>query len=179
MPKRKFNRDITEYISLSKSLIATTRFNNTTYYENKSYREDVNHTFGCIYTCTQPITPYIRQDIDIYVLEMNNETNRIMGIGLIHNEPIYNKYFVYQEQKYNVFSYVGNYRIDRNDMTTQQEEIMQVFDILCFKGKRHMKRLKGIKTFPQDMIYNCRHVIDLNKFIQKSFKQKFTTWIPM
>jgi hypothetical protein len=173
MPKRKFSYEIKEFISLSKSLIATTRFNNTTYYENKSYREHVNHTFGCIYTCIQPITPSIRPNIDIYVLEMNNEINRIMGIGLIHNQPIYNKYFIHKDQKYNVFSYIGDYRIDRNDMTSQQEEIIRVFDILCFKGKRHMKRLKGIKTFPQDMIYNCRHVIDLNDFMRKTFKQNF------
>ena len=174
MPKRKFNIEVYEYMALSKSVIATTRFNNKTYDENKLFREDKTHPFGCIYTCIQPVSQYIRPDTDIYVLEMNNETNRIMGIGLIRNDPIYNKFNIYQEEKYNVFSYIGNHRIDRTEMTDKEEQIMQIFDILCFKGKRHMKRLKGIKTFALDMLYNCKHIIDLVDFIKNSFKTRFT-----
>jgi hypothetical protein len=174
MPKRKFNIEVYEYMALSKSVISTTRFNNETYSENKAYREDKNHPFGCIYTGIQPVSQYIPSNIDIFVLEMNNETNRIMGIGLIRNEPIYNKYKIYQEQKYNVFSYIGNQRIDREDMSLEEEQIMKVFDALCFKGKRHLKRLKSLKSFPIDMLYNCRHVVDLVDFIKNMFKTRFT-----
>lgn len=174
MPKRKFSTEVYEYITLSKCIITTTRFNNKTFDENKSYREDKTHSFGCIYTGVQPVSQYIRPDTDIYVLEMNNDTNRIMGIGLIRNDPIYKKYEIYEEEKYNVFSYIGNRRIDRNEMTEKEEQIMQVFDILCFKGKRHQKRLKGVKSFPFDMLYNCKHIIDLVDFIKESFRKRFT-----
>jgi hypothetical protein len=172
MPKRNFSLEVYEYIALSKAVIATTRFNDTTYQENKEYRQNKDHPFGCIYNGIQPVSQYIRMDTDIYVLEMNNDTNRIMGIGKIRNDPIYNKYKIYQDDKYNVFSYVGKHRIDRTEMTDKEEQIMKVFDILCFKGKRHLKRLKSIKTFPIDMLYNCRHVVDLVDFIKNMFKKR-------
>ena len=172
MPKRKFGVEVYEYMALSKSVIATTRFNNTTYQENKEYREDKRHPYACIYNGTQPVSQYIRPDTDIYVLEMNNDINMIMGIGFIRNDPIYNKYKIYQEEKYNVFSYIGKHRIDRSEMSDKEEQIMQVFDILCFKGKCHLKRLKGIKTFPIDMLYNCKHIIDLVDFTKEMFKSR-------
>lgn len=166
MPVRKFPEEVYEYKNSKKSCITTTRFNNKTYEENINHREKN----GCIYTCTQPITQSIRPNIDIFVLEMNNETNRIMGIGLIRNEPFYNKYKIHDNDKYNVFSYVGNSHIDRNDMNIKEEQIMRVFDTLCFYNKRHQKRLKGIKCFPIDMLYNCRNSLDLIDFIDMCFK---------
>lgn len=177
MPKKNFPIEIYEYIGISRSIIATTRFNNLTYAENKSYRENETQPFACIYNVDQPVSQNIRNNIDIYVLEMNNETNQILGIGKIRNEPIYNKYKIYQDDKYNVFSYIGDNRIDRNDMTYEEEQIMKVFDILCFKGKKHLKRLKGIKSFPFDMLYNCKGVVDLVDFIKNSFKTRFTNKI--
>lgn len=59
-------------------------------------------------------------------------------------------------------------------MTIKEEQIMKVFDILCFKGKRHQKRLKGIKCFPIDMLYNCKDVLDLVEFISKSFENRLS-----
>jgi hypothetical protein len=173
MPIKKHSIEIYEYMALSRSIIATTRFNNKTYNENKLYRENKNHPFGCIYNGAHPVSQHIRIETDIYVLEMNNDSNRVMGIGKIRNDPIYNKYKIYQEEKYNVFSYIGNERIDRIDMTDKEEQIMKVFDILCFKGKRHLKRLKSIKTFPLDMLYNCKHVVDIVELIKNSFKTRF------
>jgi hypothetical protein len=137
----------------------------------------MNPVSGCIYNCDRPVSQYIPSKLDIYVLEMNNEENKIMGIGIIRNEPIYNKYNIHIEAKYNVFSYLGKRRIDREEFTEEEEIIMTVFDKLCFKGKRHMKRLNGIKSFPIDMLYNCKHVFDLVDFICKCFKQRITTKI--
>ena len=172
MPQRKFSEEIYEYRIRSNCYITTTRFDNKTYDENINFRQQMNPSPACIYNCIQPVSQYISAKIDIYVLEMNNETNRIMGIGMIKNEPIYNKYKIHAEEKYNTFSYIGNDRIDRNDLTVKEEQIMKVFDILCFKGKRHMKRLKGIKCFPIDMLYNCKNVFDLVDFVCKSFLER-------
>jgi hypothetical protein len=172
MPIKKFSDEIREYRVLNKSCLTTTRFNNKTFNENKTYRESMNPNPGCLYSCPQPITQRICSDIDIFVLEMNNDTNRIVGIGLIKNEPFYNKYKIYEDDVYNVFSYIGKNRIDRSEMTLKEEQIMKVFDILCFKGKSHLKRLKGIKAFPIDMLFNCRVVLDLNDFISNIFKAR-------
>jgi hypothetical protein len=55
-------------------------------------------------------------------------------------------------------------------MTEEEENIMRVFDVLCFTGARHMKRLQGIKAFPMDMLYKCSKIMDLLDFITKMFK---------
>jgi len=80
---------------------------------------------------------------------------------------------VYSEAKYNQFAYVGKYRIDRSEMDEMEERIMKVFDILCFKGARHLKRLTGVKAFPLDILYKCSRLIDLIDFISTMFKKRF------
>ena len=57
-------------------------------------------------------------------------------------------------------------------MTAEEERIMKVFDVLCFTGSRHMKRLQGIKAFPIDMLYRCSKIMDLIDFISKMFKRR-------
>ena len=73
---------------------------------------------------------------------------------------------------------MGKHRIDRNEMNSEEEEIMKVFDILCFTGKRHQKRLSGIKSFPVDMLYKMsKRAIELEKpdlvdFMTNMFKRR-------
>ena len=66
------------------SCITVTRFNNETWDENNKYRKD-NNIDGCLYTCPTKINPNIVINKVLYVLEMNNSTNKIMGIGRIKN----------------------------------------------------------------------------------------------
>ena len=62
--------------------IALTRFTNETYLQNKFWRERHSH-YGCIYGCPVKISYVIDPDIILFVLEMNNTTNKIMGISVI------------------------------------------------------------------------------------------------
>jgi hypothetical protein len=55
-------------------------------------------------------------------------------------------------------------------MSEEEEQVMQIFDILCFKGNRHMKRGQGLKSFPVDMLYRCSKKLDLVKYIGNMFK---------
>lgn len=64
--------------------IGVTRFDNKTWAENISWRERFQWQ-GCVYCCRVPIRESIPQQTRIFILEMNNETNQIMGIGLIKN----------------------------------------------------------------------------------------------
>ena len=105
---------------------------------------------------------------------MNNETNSILGIGMVRNHPIFNKFHVYENGNYNRYVYAGKTRIDRNEMTAEEDLIMQVFDILCFRGNRHMKRGQGLKSFPPDMLYRCSKKLDLVKFINNMFKTRLS-----
>ena len=169
--KRTFNKNVREYRKNMRSILATTRFNNYTWSENQRFL--VNHSkIGCIYPSPEMNSREITEDAYMFVLEMNNETNTIMGIGLVKNHPIYNKYKVYSNQNYNRFAYLGKMRIDRKDMDEMEEKIMKAFDILCFKGSRHMKRLQGIKAFPPDILYKCKQIMDLPQFISEMFKKR-------
>ena len=172
MSLKNYEPDIREYRLRSNSTVVTARFNEKTFLENQLFRENMTPKPGCIYTASHPIAVNIPLEKEILVLEMNNETNRIMGIGLIFNIPIYNKYKIHYDSKYNLFSYIGSSRIDRNSMSEMEDDIMKVFDTLCFKGKRNLKRLKGIKRFPIDMLYNCKHILDIVLFLSNMFKTR-------
>jgi len=170
--KESYIPEVIEYGASKKNYITTTRFNSQTWKENREYMAK-NTKFGCIYGVTEPNRQSIPTESYLFVLEMNNDSNRIMGIGLVRNNPLYNRHMVYSEAKYNQFAYVGKYRIDRSEMDEMEERIMKVFDILCFKGARHLKRLTGVKAFPLDILYKCSRLIDLIDFISTMFKKRF------
>ena len=98
-------------------------------------------------------------------------TNEIAGVGMVMNKPKINKYSVYENGNYNRYSFVGNCRIDRTEMTEHENMIMRVFDILCFTGNRHMKRGQGLTMFPVDMLYKCHKKLDLVDYIRNMFKR--------
>jgi hypothetical protein len=171
--KIKRNPAITEFIQNHQKWLMTTRFNQETWEENCRFREKYPK-IGCIYPSQEPISENVPADNILFVLEMNNDTNRIVGIGMMKNHSIRNtaKYRVYSNQNYNRYTYLGKQRIDRTDMTEQEETIMKVFDILCFKGSKHMKRLRGIKAFPAYMLFRCKEELDLVAFIVEMFKSR-------
>ena len=94
-------------------LIGTTRFNDDTYKENLNWRDKHSHP-GCVYAVNKKIADSITPNILIYVLEMNNSKNKIMGIGLIRNNyDKRQKIRVYNSDlNYNRFVYHSNKRID-------------------------------------------------------------------
>ncbi len=105
---------------------------------------------------------------------MNNETNQIIGVGMTRNHPIINKYNVYGDGNYNRYVFTGKNRINRDEMTDEEDTIMRVFDILCFTGNRHMKRGQGLTSFPIDMLFRCNKRLNLVDFITKMFKSRLT-----
>lgn len=171
------NKDIkrqilNDYKQQQKHFLLTSRFNTQTWEENQSYRNRINKTSGCIYCSPEKISHNIPIDAILFILEMNNDENTIMGIGMVRNRSFCEKYKVYNNGNYNRYNYAGNNRISREDMTEEEEIIMQVFDILCFTGNRHMKRGQGLRSFPLNMLYNCSKKMDLVKFISEMFKSR-------
>jgi hypothetical protein len=153
--------------------LVTTRFSQDTWQENMNYREKHGlPSSTCIYATPEMISKQVPDNAIVFVLEMNNDTNSIMGIGMVRNHTYIKQHRVYTNENYNRYSYLGKYHIDRSDMTEQEEMVMKVFDILCFKGSRHMKRLQGIKVFPVDMLYNSSKILDLHKCIREMFKSR-------
>ena len=125
--------------------IAVTRFNNKTWEENCKYR-DKHDMKGCCYG-----TPVLLQvDIPIgallYILEMNNDKNKIMGIGLIRNHNRADKrYCIYSDGNYNRYNYRSDYRIDRSEFKESNNLLLELFELLVFKGYTHLKRGQGIQ----------------------------------
>ena len=128
---------------------------------------------GCIYGTPDKITKKIPIDSVLFILEMNNDINKIMGIGMVKNHPFCGR-TTYEEGNFNRFVYMGKYRIDRIEMTESEENIMQAFDILCFTGNRHLKRGKGITSYPPYMLFKCNKIMDLVDFISDMFKKRFS-----
>jgi hypothetical protein len=164
-------RLISDYKQNLRHFLLTSRFNNQTWSENSRYR-DTHKQIKCIYCSPDPISRDIPVDAIVYVLEMNNDTNIIMGIGMITNHSQINKYRVYKEGNYNRYNYVGKGRIERSQMNAEEERIMKVFDILCFTGNTHMKRGQGLKLFPVNMLYRCSVKLDLVEFVSEMFKNR-------
>jgi hypothetical protein len=108
----------------------------------------------------------------VFVLEMNNDTNKIMGIGMVRNKPIVGKYAPYRNDNYNMFVYIGKMRIARDDMTPNELEIVRFFDRTCFHGEKHMKRGCGLTMYPVEILYKCSMVFDLTDFIRCMFKRR-------
>lgn len=129
--------------------IATTRFNTNTFRQNQNYR-DTHGIDGCVYGLPKEMPRSIPLMGKVFILEMNNETSQIEGIGYLYNRP-YTKgrLNIYQDKNYNRYSYLGKHRIDRYQLTQAQLEKLSVLETMVFKGKDHIKRGEGVTSIPQ------------------------------
>lgn len=127
--------------------LAVTHFNNTTLLENERWRETNNYC-GCIYNSPVSIKETIMLFSKIYVIEMNNETNKIIGIGLIKNKIIPKHHKIYSDNNYNRYTYYGKKRINASDF---DDKVLYELEQRLFKGKNHLKRSQGIVEVPFDV----------------------------
>ena len=154
-----------------KHYIMTTRFNDKSHEEMLTYCDKIKGV-KCIYGVPKEIAGCVLKDAIMFVLEMNNERNQIEGIGMVKNTAFPSRYGVYEDGNYNRFSYLGKARIDRSDMTEEEDAVLTAMDVICFKGKRHLKRSHGITIFPLDVIEKCKQKMDLTEYIINMFKNR-------
>lgn len=169
---KKYRENQTDYLDMEKThLIVATRFNHDTASENKTGRGE-----GCLYGNPSPLKKY--QQKNLLVLEMNIQTNQIMGIGLIkHNCLIrdINARNIYENTDYNHYVFKSSYRIDRSEIDEQGEMVFQKMDTCCFRGTTHIKRGRSISMFP---VLHVLHIeqelgIQLVPFIRGLFASKY------
>lgn len=167
---------IQEYTNALPIRLMVSVFNTETIQENRAFIRKNNTKIQCIYCSPVELSAKISKDIGLAVLEMNNSTNKIVGIGLIINRPKHREYNVYGDGNYNRFQFLGKNHIAREEMTPEEQRIMTIFDILCFTGNQHLKRTQGVKSFPLHMLYNVKEKVgfDLVDFIYTMFKTRFT-----
>ena len=120
--------------------ILTSRFTDDTYAENQRCRERTG--IKCVYSEQRPISNYLPECL-YFVIEMNNSTNEIMGIGVIENK-LQEKMKVY-ENPYNRYVYKGDMHIPISSINSQ---IVEELENILYYGKGHSKRGSGITMFP-------------------------------
>lgn len=159
--------------------LVTIRYSDNSYREMQKYCEKYEKQgIKCAYGCPIPVSHVVVPDSILIVLEMNNDQNKIEGVGLVRNtlqEPsvLGNRIFnIHDDGNLNRFVYLGSKHITREEMTDEEDEVMEALDILCFYGPRHMKRCVGLTLFPMDIIEKCKRVIDLPNYILEMFKRR-------
>lgn len=153
--------------------IVTGRFNNETRDANYSYRKRRN--FACMYCCPSELSPKILYDTPVFVIEMNNSTNKIEGIGLIKNRPQTQKYYkVHDDGNTNRYTYIGDYFIDRDTINNINSFLVYVLEIILFKGYTHSKRGAGLTLIPEKVLkLDICEGIDIKKDIKNLFIYNF------
>lgn len=158
--------------------ITTTRFNKDTWNENQIYRSRLPPN-SCIYGVPSQLSCKIPLRNLVFVIEMNNSTNKIEGIGLIRNQNHYDKYYkIYQYGNYNRYTYKSEYHLDRTQLLIENEELVTLLEVVLFKGKTHLKRGSGFtmiteKCLKQHEISKEKKNEDLSKEIQVIFEKRF------
>lgn len=153
--------------------ILTSRFNNETWNESQRIRNSNN--LKCMYGSTTQICDKIPVDEIVYVIEMNNTTNKILGIGVINNK-YKTRYscLYYSNMNYNRYVYTGSKHLNREEISKNNEQIVKCLDLILFKGKTHMKRGSGITQISKKLMKKCQDEsnIDIKKSILDLFKDK-------
>lgn len=161
--------------------LACTRFNDITYDENIKYRQKFNEIV--IYGATLKIREIYSPGSLMFIVEMNNQKNRIEGIGLIKNSLICDKrHKIYDNDEYNRYIYRGNYWLSREQLLEKEPEIIETFDNILFKGKSHLKCRIGITVVTEKLFnrwdYNLTTIKNkvkktfLHYFTKKDFKEE-------
>jgi hypothetical protein len=121
-------------------------------------------------------------NLPIIILDMNNDLNKICGIGLIRNQYKYiNTFNIYKESNYNRYTYISKYYININDEDARDmyirnvnnfEKVLEILENKCFVGKGHLKRGSGFTKFPLKY-FDDEEIYDIKEVISNMFKFKY------
>jgi hypothetical protein len=146
--------------------IYTTRFTSDTYYQNMRYKQNINWS-GSLYS-TMLTFPANTPDKLLFVLDMNNTTNKIAGIGLLQNSLAKDQSMdIYSNPAFNNYIYKSTYYIsltqnyshwdcdcednlkDDENESRWRKFIEDEFEAKLFYGKSHSKRGGSFMIFPK------------------------------
>jgi hypothetical protein len=158
-------------------LIGTVRFNNKTYIENLKWKQRKEYK-GCAYGLDKPLSNTIPSGKYIYIVEMNNEINKIMGIGKIKNIIIHsNRSRMYNEDRLNNYIYKSKDFIPRLKIIETQPKgklVLKFLENLLFRGSKHFKRGQGCVILPWNRISTAGNIIKTknSSYPAKNLKNK-------
>ena len=157
--------------------IVTGRYNNETWDASVHYRTRKN--IPCIYAPPFKLTDTIDINAPVFVIEMNNTINQIMGIGLIQNKLVTNEiHKVQQDSNCNRYIYIGNYHISRELLQYYDDFLVDILDEILFKGYTHSKRGGGLTKIPEKVLkLDICQGLDIKKQIKNIFCHHFKSKI--
>lgn len=139
------------YMSSSSSSLfslATTRFTDHTYQQNKHYR--TVHCLPAIYGSMRPLSSKCRLFSLVCVIEMNNTCNRIEGVAWFVNRNRRGMHTIYARCEHNLHIYVGFHWVSRDQLSEWNADWLSQCETRLFTGLRHMKRPQGITLVSAD-----------------------------
>ena len=195
MIKKNHATQATNYRFYYMVFICTTRFNTTTLEQNYAWRKRNKKIHECVYGSPIPVKRGVHENAWMIVLEMQNDANKIAGIGLVRNSPnlpdvsishiskgvgvgvgVGSKPSVYKCGNYNRFIYQGAYRVDlfsnEIELTREEELVIKMLELALFYGPNHSKRGKGICELPKHVasLYDFKEC--LKQLVQRFIKMK-------
>ena len=139
--------------------IYTTRFDSYTYLQNLRVKENMNFN-GSLYGSTLTLPQNTSTDKYLFIIDMNNTTNKIMGIGLIKNilakdqnikiydNPTFNNH-IYKSKYYLPFIDSHNHGVYFDFIEPNWIKFIEhEFENTIFYGKNHLKRGGSFSRFP-------------------------------
>lgn len=158
------------------SELYVTRFTNETWDNNQRYCQKKCSKGKIIYNSPKLISNMVPYNTNIIVLEMNNSTNKIMGISIVKNRiKGSHLHKMYSDNNYNRYSYIGTTRISVEDMSMDELEIMLFLENICFHGKTHIKRGQGMSKISDKPFIKCKNIIDVPLFVKNMFLKREKT----
>ena len=151
--------------------IFVTRFNSLTYNELERYKDRENKDGYSIYGCSRKISTTTNVDKKLlFVLEMNNTLNKIVGIGIITNIISKTPHNVYTDEKYNKVYYASPFhiKVDYNMSNEELNFIHYEFERSVFYGKSNLKRGQNICKYPDTRIKHKHLMFLLNLYASKN-----------
>jgi hypothetical protein len=155
--------------------VVTGRYDNETWNASLSYRTKRNIT--CIYAPPCKLSSAIHLDSPVFVIEMNNSTNQIMGIGLIKNKLVTDKvYKVQLDTNCNRYIYIGEYHLSREVLNDYNDFLVYVLEEILFKGYTHSKRGTGLTKIPDKVLkFDICKGLDIKKEIRNIFIRHYSS----
>lgn len=155
--------------------IYTTRFTTDTYFQNQRFKESSQWT-GSLYS-TMLTFPQNTPDKMLFVLDMNNTTNKVVGIGLVLNKLSKDQSInIYDNHSFNNYVYKSKYYIQFIDInqcgkyhkfieSSWIDFIEKEFEKILFYGKGNLKRGSSFMRFPRKFLKEKHIIFVLSLFV--------------
>ena len=105
-------------------MLCVTRFNNKTWEELVIFQRSNDNYI--VYNSPSRMKDEVRLNYNFILFEMNNETNKILGVSVVKNKPLFRKNTIYSDNNYNRFSFESLHRVDCTEFSELEKEKVEL-----------------------------------------------------